>query len=117
MKKKNILNVGEIISIRFRDGHLTGGFFTNREFKVVFLLNETPSQTLEIKLISFIKDVEDNFGNYFHELHIGCQSYLGGKEMNNLLIKNFGSEILKLLNTNNETDPSKPDEGFENEED
>ena len=111
------LNVGEIISIRFRDGHLTGGFFTNREFKVVFLLNETPSQTLEIKLINFIKDVEDSFGNYFHELHIGCRSYLGGKEMNNLLIKNFGSEILKLLNTEYEIDPTELNEGFENEED
>ncbi len=111
------LNVGEILSIRFRDGHLTGGFFTNREFKVVFLLNETPSQSLELKLINFIKDVEDSFGNYFHKLHIGCRSYLGGKEMNNLLIKNFGSEILKLLDTKHEIDPSEQDKEFKNEED
>jgi len=98
------LNVGEILSIKFRDGHLTGGFFTNREFKVVFLLNETPSVTLEEKIINFIIDVEDNLGEILHKHHVGCRSYTGGKEMNDIMVKNFGVEIAKLLNTNQNTD-------------
>ncbi|MBY8985301.1 MAG: tetratricopeptide repeat protein [Candidatus Lokiarchaeota archaeon] len=108
------LNVGEILSIKFRDGHLTGGFFTNREFKVVFLLNETPSVTLEEKIINFIKDVEDDLGEFLHDLHEGCRSYLGGKEMNDIMAKNFGTEILKLFDTKLETATLK--KGVEYEE-
>lgn len=110
------LNVGEILSIRFRDGHLTGGFFTNREFKVVFLHNETPSVTLEEKIINFIIDVEDNLGEYLHELHVGCRSYTGGKKMNDIMAKNFGTEILKLLNTKQKTDLLNTDDECEEEE-
>ncbi len=91
------LNVGEILSIKFRDGYLSGGFFTNGEFKVVFLLNETPSSTLEEKIINFIKEVEEKLGEHFHKLHLGCQGYMGGTEMNKILSSIFGVEILKLL--------------------
>ena len=104
------LNVGEILSIKFREGHLTGAFFTNREFKIVFLLNETPSLSLEEKIINFIKDVEEELGEHLHNLHVGCRSYTGGVEMNNILSKNFGAEILKLLS-------SKPQEHLMNKED
>jgi ppGpp synthetase/RelA/SpoT-type nucleotidyltranferase len=91
------LNVGEILSIKFRDGYLSGGLFTNGEFKVVFLLNETPSSTLEEKVINYIKEVEDKLGEQFHKLHVGCQGYRGGTEMNKILSNIFGVEILKLL--------------------
>ena len=87
----------EILSIKFRDGYLSGGLFTNGEFKVVFLLNETPSTTLKEKIINFIKEVEDKLGEQFHKLHVGCQGYMGGKEMNMILSSIFGVEILKLL--------------------
>ena len=99
------LKVGEILSIKFSLGHLSGGFFTNREFKVVLLLNETPSPTLEDKIIKLIKDVEDKFSDTFHKLHLGCQSYLGGKEMNDILSNVFGSEILKLIGDKTGTKP------------
>jgi len=110
------LNVGEILSIKFRLGHLTGGFFTNREFKVVFLLNETPSVTLEEKIINFIKEVEDSLGESFHKLHVGCRSYIGGKEMNDLMAKHFGAEILKLLDTTQKTDLLDADDECEEEQ-
>jgi ppGpp synthetase/RelA/SpoT-type nucleotidyltranferase len=110
------LNVGEILSIKFREGHLSGGFFTNGEFKVVFLLNETPSATLEVKIIDYIKDVEDVLGEYLHKLHVGCRSYIGGKEMNEIMAKNFGAEILKLLNTGQKTDLLEKDDECEEEQ-
>jgi len=91
------LNVGEILSIKFKDGYMSGGLFTNGEFKVVFLLNETPTPTLEEKIINFIKEVEEKLGDQFHKLHVGCQGYTGGKEMNTILSSIFGVEILKLI--------------------
>jgi len=99
------LKVGEILSIKFSLGHLSGGFFTNKEFKVVFLLNETPSSALEDKIANFIKEVEEKLGDTFHKLHLGCQSYLGGKEMNDILSNVFGSEILKLIGSETGTKP------------
>jgi len=93
------LKVGEIISIKFSEGHLTGGFFTNREFKVVFLLSETPSPSLEDKITKYIKEVETKFGDHFHTLQLSCRGYPGGKEMNAILSTIFGSEILKFVDT------------------
>ncbi|TET59078.1 MAG: tetratricopeptide repeat protein [Promethearchaeota archaeon] len=101
------LKVGEILSIKFRDGYLSGGLFTNGEFKVVFLLNETPSTTLEEKIINFLKEVEDKLGEQFHKLHIGCRGYMGGKEMNTILASIFGIEILKLIDTKIEQESTK----------
>lgn len=93
------LKVGEIISIKFSEGHLTGGFFTNKEFKVVFLLNETPTPSLEDKVTNYIKDVELRLGEHLHKLQQSCRAYLGGKEMNAILSNIFGSEILKFVDT------------------
>ncbi|MFX1365952.1 MAG: hypothetical protein ACFFCE_08265 [Promethearchaeota archaeon] len=101
------LNVGEILSIKFRDGYLSGGFFTDGEFKVVFLLNETPSQLLEEKIINFIKEVETKLGEHFHKLHLGCQGYMGGPEMNKILSNIFGIEILKLLDLKTEQESTE----------
>ena len=101
------LNVGEILSIKFKDGYMSGGLFTNGEFKVVFLLNETPPPTLEEKIINFIKQVEDKLGEQFHKLHLGCQGYTGGKEMNNILSGIFGVEILKLIDIKIEQEPTE----------
>ncbi|TKJ19591.1 MAG: hypothetical protein CEE43_14880 [Promethearchaeota archaeon Loki_b32] len=97
----------EILSIKFRYGYLSGGLFTNGEFKVVFLLNETPSTTLEEKIINFIKEVEDKLGEQFHKLHVGYRGYMGGKEMNTILISIFGVEILKLIDTKIEQESTK----------
>jgi len=36
-------------------------------------------------------------GDQFHKLHVGCQGYTGGKEMNTILSSIFGVEILKLI--------------------
>ncbi len=69
----------------------------------MFLLNETPSPTLEKKAINYIQKVEDKLGDYFHKLHLGCRGYLGGKEMNDILSEVFGPEILRLLDTKVET--------------
>ena len=91
------LKVGEILSIKFREGHLAGGFFNNGEFKIVFLLNETPSISLEDKIINYIKEVEVNFGEDFIKYRNACQNFPGGKEMNRVLSKIFGPEILKLI--------------------
>ncbi len=91
------LKVGEILSIKFIDGHLAGGFFNNGEFKIVFLLNETPTKSLEDKIINYIKEVEVNFGEDFRKYRRACRNYPGGKEMNRVLSKIFGSEILKLI--------------------
>lgn len=91
------LKVGEILSIKFREGHLAGGFFNNGEFKIVFLLNETPSISLEDKIINYIKEVEVNFGEDFIKFRNACQNFPGGKEMNRVLSKIFGPEILKLI--------------------
>lgn len=99
------LKVGEILSIKFSYGHLSGGFFTNKEFKVVFLLNETPSPTLEEKIVNFIKQVEAKLGDHLHKLHLSCQSYVGGEKMNEILSNVFGSEILKLLDKKTRTKP------------
>ena len=93
------LKVGEILYIKFKEGHLTGGFFTNREFKVVFLLNENPSAILEEKISNYIKAVEEKFGELFHNLQVGCRGYAGGKDMNNILSNIFGPEILKFIKT------------------
>ena len=93
------LKVGEILYIKFKEGHLTGGFFTNREFKVVFLLNENPSAILEEKISNYIKAVEEKFGELFHDLQVGCRGYAGGKDMNNILSNIFGPEILKFIKT------------------
>lgn len=93
------LRVGEILSIKFKEGHLTGGFFTNREFKVVFLLNENPSALLEEKISNYIKAVEEKFGELFHNLQVSCRGYVGGTDMNNILSNIFGPEILKLVKT------------------
>lgn len=91
------LKVGEILSIKFIDGYLAGGFFNNGEFKIVFLLNETPTKSLEDKIINYIKEVEVNFGEDFRKYRQACRNYPGGKEMNRVLSKIFGSEILKLI--------------------
>jgi len=91
------LRVGEILSIKFREGYLAGGFFNNGEFKIVFLLNETPTKSLEDKIINYIKEVEVNFGEDFTKFRRACQNFPGGKEMNRVLSKIFGPEILKLI--------------------
>jgi len=94
---KEALQVGEILSIKFIDGYLAGGFFNDGEFKIVFLLNETPSKSLEDKIIKYVKEVEVNFGEEFTKLRKACRNFPGGKEMNRVLAKIFGSEILKLI--------------------
>ena len=91
------LNVGEIISIKFSKGHLTGGFFTNRDFKIVFLLNKTPSPTLEKKISKYIQEVENELGDHFQKLQKKCRSYRGGDMMNTILTNIFGLEILKVI--------------------
>jgi len=91
------LKVGDIVSIKFSQGHLTGGFFTNKQFKIVFLLHETPSATLETKIAKYIREVEDKLGGHFKNLQKSCKGYAGGSEMNTILSNIFGSEILKLI--------------------
>lgn len=94
---REALKVGEILSIKFREGYLMGGLFSNRDFKVVFLLNESPSKSLEKNIIKFINEVEESLNDEFQKLYKGCQGYRGGDDMNNILSKNFGSEILRLI--------------------
>jgi len=91
------LRVEEILSIKFREGFLAGGFFNNGEFKIVFLLNETPSKSLEDKIINYIKEVEVNSGEDFTKFRNACQNFPHEKEMNRVLSKIFGPEILKLI--------------------
>ncbi len=94
------LRVGEILSIKFKEGFLIGGIFSDNSFKVVFLLNKSPSKSLESKVAIFIEDVESKLGKCLHILHERCRSYEGGVKMNKILSKIFGTEILKLVNTN-----------------
>jgi len=91
------INVGEIISIKFKDAYLTGGFFTDMSFKVLFLLTDYPSESLEKKIAAFIIKVEKELGDHFNELHRNGKSYLHGKEMEKIFSDVFGPEILKLF--------------------
>jgi len=106
---KEALQVGEILSIKFIDGYLAGGFFNDGEFKIVFLLNETPSKSLENKIINYVKEVEVNFGEEFTKLRKACRNFPGGKEMNRVLAKIFGSEIIKLIDFTSETKAESQD--------
>jgi len=101
------LRVGEILSIKFKEGYLAGGFFNDGEFKIVFLLNDTPSKSLEDKIINYIKEVEEKFGEDFTKFRNACQNFPHEKEMNRVLSKIFGPEILKLIDFTRE-DKGKP---------
>ncbi len=91
------LRVGEVLSIKFREGYLMGGLFSKRDFKIIFLLNESPSKTLEANIIKYFYEIEEKLYDRFLKLKERCQSYKGGDEMNNILSKIFGTEILRLI--------------------
>jgi len=107
---REALNVGEILSIKFLDGYLTGGLFEDKNFKIVFLLNRAPSQSLEKKIVRCIKEIEEKFGSCFKIIRQSCQIYPGGPKMNNILSKIFGNEILKLIDIKNQNLKNLPPE-------
>jgi hypothetical protein len=91
------LKVGEIISIKFKEAFLTGGFLCGQEFKIIFLLKDTPSKILEKKISRYIEELESKKCVGFHNLVKGFRIYQMDDEMENILKISFGDEISKLL--------------------
>lgn len=94
---KNELKVGDILSIKFGKAFLTGGFFYGKEFKIIFLLKENPSESLEKKIIKFINKLEMKKSEEFNDSYKRYNPYHMDDDMKEILRKAFGDEISKLL--------------------
>ncbi len=92
------LHVGEILSVKFRNAFLTGGFLCRNRFKIIFLLKETPSKILEENISRFIEELEQKKCEEFHELADQFHIFPLDDEMREILGRSFGEEISKLLN-------------------
>ncbi|MCP4763163.1 MAG: tetratricopeptide repeat protein [archaeon] len=91
------LNMGQTLSIKFKNGYLTGGFFPDMSLKIIFVLFGYPSEALEKKITSFILQLEKKLGK---EIIRVCKTYEVleyGSGVEDILEDIFGSEILKLL--------------------
>ncbi len=52
------ISAGQVLSIKCQNAHLTGGFSSDMNFKVMFLLFNYPTSSLEQKIVQFIKRIE-----------------------------------------------------------
>jgi ppGpp synthetase/RelA/SpoT-type nucleotidyltranferase len=91
------LKVGEILSVKFREAFLTGGFVCRNRFKIIFLLKDTPSLNLEENIKKFIEELETKYCEKFNSLAHQFRVYSLDDEMRDILKKSFGEEISKLL--------------------
>ncbi|KKK70162.1 hypothetical protein LCGC14_2926770, partial [marine sediment metagenome] len=81
----------------YRSPYTIVGFLCGHEFKIIFLLKETPSKTLEKKISKFIEELEVKKCVGVHNLVEPFQLYHMDDDMENIFKISFGEEISKFL--------------------
>nr|MDO8112782.1 tetratricopeptide repeat protein [Candidatus Sigynarchaeota archaeon] len=89
--------LGNIYGIKFRNGFLSGGYLSDLKLKVIFLLHDPPSISLERKMSEFIINTERVLGTQLHAAADTNHIYYHNPDIEKIYEAVFGKEIKKFF--------------------
>ncbi len=92
------ISAGQVLSIKCQNAFLTGGFSSNSQLKVMFLLFNYPNNSLEQKIVEFIRRIEKNRNiQQVYDAHQIIKS--DDLDVKEIFKEIFGTEIMKFFST------------------